>query len=871
MLHQEKFSHSIIFCHNEVYIRNVKTGNMIYISVPTLQVRNDKIPNFIFQSIINQRESYELLGMIMVRNNPYLSFIKKRTLITHIQNKPIYKIEDVGFCSLSNNSDDITHKHNIQQLSVFVEMIKKGSYYSPDYDLSNLYSKQNFTEPFKYESLQKNFMNAGLVKKFEQISHKCSLGEFIACFICGYVDFFEKTVYEKKISVYFIIRNSLRIPKSKLAEYEIIVFFGSNNVCNYSLFGLGTEYTSKNVKRDDIVNKDVFDKFKVIFHESLSIQDFSNSFVVCTFNSKQDQTNNSSLFQELFENCLFQSYIIDNSHKIIIQKQAEFIVKNNYENIIDPNFCFKGEKEETKTNFEIRDTNEVNAEKVVENEKEKDNEAEKEKEIEIKKEKEKENQKEKEKNKKMIILLCPDGLTENIEMIKYIVYETLMIGFSHLKEVKREREVLGSLPSFLELKEEDIKDLITLTQNEYEKEDISELTLPSDTLINNGSFIHKPICDQINNKELMNIVSSMSEKGNGLECLFVKAFLNLFSRSLEKSPRFTIGEYKSMTILYSRPATNENAGPSQITSNLNEEIPDSLKIFISTWNICAFNALDNGNINIDELLFPSKFNHIVSQENKADFYAIGFQEVVKLNAQNIMGKNNDIYFEYWTKMVESSLGEEYELLRKMDLIGILVVFFAKAKYKKSCSKIIDSKLKTGFHGWFGNKGSCVLQFKLFNKTFGFSNGHYACGEENNQKRKKDLEKVVTTKGDLTNQFIDNDFWFIFGDLNFRIVLPIDECMRYIKENNVAKLREHDQLLEILTHNKNIKESEINFLPTFKLKRGKGEYNISKRVPSWCDRIIYKNSDKIKTLAYDSVNINYSDHYPVIAIFEVNLK
>ena len=124
---------------------------------------------------------------------------------------------------------------------------------------------------------------------------------------------------------------------------------------------------------------------------------------------------------------------------------------------------------------------------------------------------------------------------------------------------------------------------------------------------------------------------------------------------------------------------------------------------------------------------------------------------------------------------------------------------------------------------------------------------------------------------MRNFTIDNDFWFIFGDLNFRIVLPIDECMRYIKENNVAKLREHDQLLEILTHNKNIKESEINFLPTFKLKRGKGEYNISKRVPSWCDRIIYKNSDKIKTLAYDSVNINYSDHYPVIAIFEVNLK
>ena len=67
----------------------------------------------------------------------------------------------------------------------------------------------------------------------------------------------------------------------------------------------------------------------------------------------------------------------------------------------------------------------------------------------------------------------------------------------------------------------------------------------------------------------------------------------------------------------------------------------------------------------------------------------------------------------------------------------------------------------------------------------------------------------------------------------------------------------------------IEEGEITFPPTYKYKKDTNSYNIGKRVPSWTDRILYKNNENIKILFYDRIDMNLSDHKPIVGFFEIN--
>ena len=67
----------------------------------------------------------------------------------------------------------------------------------------------------------------------------------------------------------------------------------------------------------------------------------------------------------------------------------------------------------------------------------------------------------------------------------------------------------------------------------------------------------------------------------------------------------------------------------------------------------------------------------------------------------------------------------------------------------------------------------------------------------------------------------------------------------------------------------VAEHEITFLPSYKYIKGYDFYNI-KRIPSWTDRILFKDNKEIKCLSYDKIDVKYSDHRPVYALFEINI-
>lgn len=67
------------------------------------------------------------------------------------------------------------------------------------------------------------------------------------------------------------------------------------------------------------------------------------------------------------------------------------------------------------------------------------------------------------------------------------------------------------------------------------------------------------------------------------------------------------------------------------------------------------------------------------------------------------------------------------------------------------------------------------------------------------------------------------------------------------------------------------ESPVQFLPTYKLKDG--QYD-AERVPSFCDRVIYKQISpdiSAEVVEYKSAGITFSDHLPVVFIGKISVR
>ena len=405
----------------------------------------------------------------------------------------------------------------------------------------------------------------------------------------------------------------------------------------------------------------------------------------------------------------------------------------------------------------------------------------------------------------------------------------------------------------------------------------------------------------------------------------------------------------------------------------------NFSIFILTYNVCGMNLENIMNINFSELLFPRKAkNYFDTMKKKYPiFYCIGLEEVINLNAKNvIIGGEKEKYI-LWEERIKTELKAKnnYVLLMKTKLVGIIFFLFVQASEVSKIENIKNTRTKTGFYGQLGNKGSCFVEFEYDNKKYGFNNGHLTAGEtiKNNNERKNNVLKILNHQYDKnTEQFYKNDFYFILGDLNFRVKNSIkiihqwlfnikfqgkeneiDENNNYNDKNNYDKDKDekdkdekdnnnininiyksneennnkdnkdnidnkhtgtHSDIVALETSNKedneeeknfenifyqidekifmkyfgndyykfdqlnifkeelkqyDIKEDSINFPPTYKYIKKTNCYNLTKREPSWTDRILYKQNNFIKCIIYDRINIHYSDHKPVFAIFDIN--
>ena len=176
------------------------------------------------------------------------------------------------------------------------------------------------------------------------------------------------------------------------------------------------------------------------------------------------------------------------------------------------------------------------------------------------------------------------------------------------------------------------------------------------------------------------------------------------------------------------------------------------------------------------------------------------------------------------------------------------------------------------------------------------NCHLAAGQTQTVHRNNDMTAILdstilpaehdqTTRideftcGGDGSMIFDNEICILNGDLNYRIdTMGRDVVVKTIETGNYQKLLERDQLLVTRRRNPGLrllalKEYPITFAPTYKYDVGTDRYDTSekRRVPAWCDRILYRGPGKIKQIDYQRHELRVSDHRPVSAFFKLRIK
>lgn len=238
--------------------------------------------------------------------------------------------------------------------------------------------------------------------------------------------------------------------------------------------------------------------------------------------------------------------------------------------------------------------------------------------------------------------------------------------------------------------------------------------------------------------------------------------------------------------------------------------------------------------------------------------------------------------------------------------GLKIGIFKKKKIKLDIHNIYTDKLTCpSIYDWLiKGKGAIAINIETDKGLISFINMHLPFSSKtlvNLKLRYKSMIWQVRCLNyfyeQITQKYKPN--WiFLFGDLNFRIQIRNEKGANEIintilnTPNSIYEfIAEADELQLIFNYSNIFKYKNLIpyfyegthnigplFLPTSKLKKGrKGKTTLShyklgknnQRVPSWCDRILYKNlnnSSFISCLRYerwDYGNIKMSDHASVI--------
>ncbi|VDK17407.1 unnamed protein product [Anisakis simplex] len=309
-----------------------------------------------------------------------------------------------------------------------------------------------------------------------------------------------------------------------------------------------------------------------------------------------------------------------------------------------------------------------------------------------------------------------------------------------------------------------------------------------------------------------------------------------------------------------------------------------ITIFVGTWNVNGGKNMHNiafrNQAPLTEWLFPNE--QLISLHDSsfhADIVAIGLEEIIDLNASNIV-KASTTNQRLWCDGLRKALAQRghYVLLGCEQLVGVCLFVFVKPGIVPFIRDVAIDSVKTGMGGAAGNKGSVSLRLTVHATSICFVCSHFAAGQNEIRDRNEDfMTALKRIKFPMGREILSHDLIFWFGDFNYRISLPGDVVKTTVRAEQFVQLAPNDQLTQQRALGNafiDFDEGTLNFAPTYKYDTFSDDYDTSEkcRAPAWTDRVLWKDATKrnaVKLEWYGRSELKTSDHRPVSAVFRVD--
>ncbi|KAK1356385.1 type I inositol polyphosphate 5-phosphatase 12 [Heracleum sosnowskyi] len=352
---------------------------------------------------------------------------------------------------------------------------------------------------------------------------------------------------------------------------------------------------------------------------------------------------------------------------------------------------------------------------------------------------------------------------------------------------------------------------------------------------------------------------------------------------------------------------------------------ENFKILVGTWNV------SQGKPSKDALTA-----WLGAASKDVGIVVVGLQEVemgagflAMSAAKETVGLEGSSIGQWWQDAIGKVLGEGscFERVGSRQLAALLIAIWVRKTLRTHVGDLDVGAVPCGLGRAIGNKGGVGVRLRVYDRIMCFVNNHFAAHLEAVNRRNADFDHIyksmafIRSSNLLSNSsagvssaaqglrgpnaveinpdegkpdLAEADLVIFCGDFNYRLFgISYDEARDFVSQRSFDWLREKDQLREEMRAGKvfqGMREALIKFPPTYKFEIGKpglGGYDSGekKRIPAWCDRILYRdNRTKQETecslecpvvasiLQYDAcMEVVESDHKPVRCKFNVEIS